>query len=491
MYLDLLDFSDPHHLSLILAETARRAEEAPDTLFDFADYSFPNQAKAIHNPYSKFAVFCPRRSGKSQTIARRLAQQALNQPDTPCLYVGLTNQTCRRIFWNDAWKQLKRAFDIPGKTYRDGVHEFPNGSTIFSLGMDADEEQMGKLLGGQYKEVGIDEAQKFRVSVENLVYEVLEPATIDLGGAIGLYGTPDDYLDGLFYEVTRTDGAPRRSDWEVFEWTPIDNPYMADKWAAKVAEIKRHRPEYMKTPAYRRMYLGEWVVDGSKRIYKHSDSNIIQSLPRADFHYVIGVDLGFDDETAYGVLAYTPYGREVYVCEIIKQKKALMGDVRAMIKHLMRKYRYAPVVVDGASKQFVETLKQTYGLPLIATEKVGKHDFIEALNSDLISGRIKLIDSGTKDLQAEWEKLIWFFKNKKKMEHPNLPNHASDAVLYAWRYIYSYQSDTVEQVTNTEEEKILERIENESAPKDSSFDNFYEYHQEYDPFDEFGMLKGV
>jgi hypothetical protein len=82
-------------------------------------------------------------------------------------------------------------------------------------------------------------------------------------------------------------------------------------------------------------------------------------------------------------------------------------------------------------------------IPFEYADKTGKVDFIEILNSELIQAKIKC-HSTHKTLMNEWMSLVWKTEGNKiilpKKEHPALPNHLCDAMLYAWRHTYTYHS---------------------------------------------------
>jgi hypothetical protein len=118
----------------------------------------------------------------------------------------------------------------------------------------------------------------------------------------------------------------------------------------------------------------------------------------------------------------------------------IIDDVAQKVRELDKIYNFTTMVVDGASKQAVQEIIQRHKLPLISTEKVGKRDYIELLNSDLTTQKIKILPKA-EALYEEWQSLIWDEKKKLQgiyVEHPSCKNHLSDAFLYAWRYIYNY-----------------------------------------------------
>jgi hypothetical protein len=118
------------------------------------------------------------------------------------------------------------------------------------------------------------------------------------------------------------------------------------------------------------------------------------------------------------------------ICDVIERfgmPEAMVGDA------------------GGLGKVLVETLNQTYALPVIKAEKNEKYDHIELLNSDFHMGRIKIIEES--DLANELCALQWdlskltktaLVRSGKLREDKECPNHLCDALLYLWRYSYHY-----------------------------------------------------
>jgi hypothetical protein len=97
---------------------------------------------------------------------------------------------------------------------------------------------------------------------------------------------------------------------------------------------------------------------------------------------------------------------------------------------------------------------------LVAADKAGKAEFIEIMNSEIIQGRIKVIDTiETEPLREEWGSLIWDERAKKREEHPACENHLSDSCLYAWRDCYQYLSEVPKVDNRTLDDKMDEHEE--------------------------------
>jgi hypothetical protein len=219
---------------------------------------------------------------------------------------------------------------------------------------------------------------------------------------------------------------------------------MAEKWAGEIRELREANPLVEETPLYQQHYLGRWVVDDSKLVYRYlpgrNDAVELPRLGESGWSYVLGVDLGYEDATAFCVVAYHQHDKTLYV---VHAEKHLGLDVTATaerIRRLASGYDLSRIVVDNANKQAVEEMKRRHGLPLHPADKTGKADFIELMNGDFIQGYVKLLPEA-KPLASEYAELVWDDKSEKRQEHPNCANHCADAALYAWRYAYPYLAE--------------------------------------------------
>jgi hypothetical protein len=97
------------------------------------------------------------------------------------------------------------------------------------------------------------------------------------------------------------------------------------------------------------------------------------------------------------------------------------------------------------AKMLLETINQRYGLAIQPAEKRSKTDYIDLLNGDFLTGRIKIIHGS--ELERELEGLQWDLSNDAKIilartnrlrEDPSCPNHLCDALLYIWRFTYHF-----------------------------------------------------
>jgi hypothetical protein len=134
-------------------------------------------------------------------------------------------------------------------------------------------------------------------------------------------------------------------------------------------------------------------------------------------------------------------------------------------------------IVDGANKQAVEEIVRHHQLPLTPAQKTDKASFIRIMNSDFISGKIKVDPSKNIVLAQEYDKAVW---NKKALERglykEDLSFHGdcTDAALYAYRFTYAYTHtpDTTAHMTDLEREmkELSQRFNQEREDREFMLD---------------------
>lgn len=418
----------------------------------FADARFQRQRDFLEDPARMRVVLCTRRSGKSYGAGLLLLREAWETPNVSCLYVALTRASAKRIMWKDVLKTIDREQGLGCRFNETELSvTLPNGSIIYLLGMDADEQEKDKALGQKFKAIVIDEAASYGVDLHEMVYGILKPATADYRGTIAMIGTPGNMKRGLFYELTQgqNPGEPGRWEkmgWSGHRWSAFDNPHITDKWREEIEDLKKANPLVEETPLFQQHYLGKWTVDDSKLVYKFDfDRNVFDELPtiggRGRWHYVLGIDLGFNDPTAWVVCAYHDTSRVLYVLGAHKKEHCDITEVADQTRRLMGRFDFDRIIIDNANKQAVEEIRRRHDIPLTAAEKTGKADFIEIMNGDFILGNIKLHRKAALPLAEEYSQLIWDERSPRREEHAACANHCVDAALYAWRHCYQYLSE--------------------------------------------------
>jgi hypothetical protein len=194
--------------------------------------------------------------------------------------------------------------------------------------------------------------------------------------------------------------------------------------------------------------LVQWCPDFSQTKHVNSGSGSKHGLPHGtDYRYVLGMDLGYEDDFALVVGAYDLESGILYHVYDFKMNHQ---DVYQVADHMSRAVdmfdgRIDAAVADnvGSGKMVIETLNRRHGFNIQPAEKREKFDFIELMNADFHTGKVKIIPGS--DLDFELRTLQFDLSKASKellartgrlREHPGLPNHLCDAWLYLWRYSY-------------------------------------------------------
>ncbi len=427
------EVATPEQARAILEEVQRRAQQrealAPERRLH------PRQVAFKRDPAKRKAALCGRRAGKTSCLADLAHEAAARSPSSWVPYVTLTRDTARRNFW-PVLRKLDRDLDLGYKFNDHTLHAVhPNGATIFCVGT-ADQHSIEVLRGAAFgfPRAILDEVQSMRAYVEPLIEDVLDPATLDQDGDIILAGTPGPIAAGYFHDVT--DG-PKAGGWSVHRWTVLDNPYLPH--AAAWLDKKRVRNRWDdRHPTYMREWLGKWVRDSDALMYKYDAfRNNVDVLPRTDAEtqWVLGIDLGYGDSTAFVVLACRPKHGETYVVEVQKETGLIPSAVAVRVEQLMARYPFERIVADsgGAGIGYVVEMRERYGLPIepASKPKHKKPGDVAMINGELRSGTLRFVRGACDELIDEIKILQW---NEKKTDADDrYENHAADALLYGWR----------------------------------------------------------
>lgn len=401
----------------------------------FRDPGCIEQTAFISDPSRLKLAFCTRRAGKSFSIGEDFLEECWDTPSISCLYLALTRDSAKAIMWRDVLLRLNHELQLGAKANNTTLSlEFPNQSNIRLLGMDSDDSEKRKLLGGKYKKVAIDEAAAFRTDLSGLVYGVLKPAVADLRGTIELLSTPSDLHTGLFYELTAgqdpmVPGRWSSGGWSCHRWSWEQNPHVRPQMQEEIAELLAANPRVEETPIFQRNYRGRWVIDTSRLVYRYLPGRndydgALPTFRAGAWHRVLGVDLGWKDPSSFTRGAYHDHCRDLFIEKSWKRSGMDVTDVANAIRAELEAFPdIEAVVIDNANKQAVEEIQRRHNIPLIAADKAGKPDFVDIMNSELIQGRIRL-GPDCDPLREEYAGLIWDERKlPRRFEHPSCANH--------------------------------------------------------------------
>jgi hypothetical protein len=278
--------------------------------------------------------------------------------------------------------------------------------------------------------------------------------------------TPGHIPRGFFFDVT----TGKRPGWSNHRWDSLDNPYIANKIAAEIELLKENDPDVQRTAYFRRNYLGEWVTESGNKVYKFNlDKNAWSGdLPAFEgWTFVLGVDLGWHDATAFSVVGWHPNCPELLVFESYRSSEMLISDVARHVKLYQDFYPNLVMVGDPSHRQAFEELRRRWQLPIREADKAAKDDWQALINSDLEASSIKVYQPEKSPLVEEWMELVWDERpNGTVVESARQPNDTADAFLYAYRTAYHYRhtppTQPIEQYSREYHEEQARRMEEEA-----------------------------
>lgn len=398
----------------------------------------PKQAAFVLDPSRRRAALCSRRAGKSYGGAALLLSRGQDDPGGLSVYIG-DSKGLGRLILGEALDYLNLKYCLGLKTgERDGqlVYRMPNGHALWIAGCK-DRSEVGKFRGPKYQTCIVDEAQEKPSFLDDLVDNALAPALLDKRGHLVLSGTPGIVPSGLFYEATT-------GRWPTHSWTIEDNPYIPNAVEEIRAELARAGLDET-SPTYRREWLGQWVTDISRLVYPFDpDKNVFWELPKEGLRWGLGIDLGYEDSTAFVLAAYRPREPEVWIARAEKRQGLIPSAVAAHVERYRREFPGLRIVVDegGFGKGYAEEMRQTYGIHCEPAEKSKKRAHQELLAGQLMSGAIKIHPYECRVLVSEMQALTW--GADQKSEDKLAENHACDAMLYIARALFPQYRPEVE-----------------------------------------------
>lgn len=455
---------------MILRELYLRNQrrEEQKKLHNFRVEGFDAQNKFLDaRETSRFrAAKCTRRSGKSVGNAIDDFEICEKYPGSRIVTGGLTLDSITEIIW-DVYKELDEQHKVGIKFREDKkIATFPNGSRIRLFGVDSNEKQMRKILGQKLRKASIDEAGSITVDMARVCYQMIMPALADLRpySWLTLLGTCENIPLTFFESVT--EGKELFVPWSVHKWTAYDNPFMKKQWEDEMHDLLSQNPLVREASWFKTHYLNQWCVDDELQIITLGDHNYYDKMPVEADSYVLGVDLGFDDDTSFTLVGYNHNDPRVFF-ELSEKEKGLDFTATAQkIQSLRDKYPIIKTKIDGANKQGVEEMRVRHRLPLEATEKSPgyKQTALRLLNDDMKTARAMLSRSGTVPLQNEWTALQWADKQREK-EDPRCQNHCSDSALYAWLECRNYTAKAPERPPHKNSDEWALKLEQEEADR--------------------------
>ena len=242
-----------------------------------------------------------------------------------------------------------------------------------------------------------------------------------------------------------------------------DNPHVD-------AEAYRLALDQLDATTRKQLLEGVWTRDAGGLVYRYDDARNVASPPPLTT-YLVGIDYGYTDATAFAVLGWREQDPTVYVVEAYKRTGLTPSDAAEEAHRLSRTYKPVKMVGDvgGLGKGYAEEARRRFALPIEPADKNNKRGYISLLNGDLEHGRVKVAPERCAELVAEWRELPWTDDHAKEAD--GFDNHCADACLYAWRAASAYHEappapkPSAEEARKAMEDALWERAAEEERAK--------------------------
>lgn len=451
----------------------------------------PPQRQYALDPSRRFAGLTGRGAGKTTVAKVRLTRKAQRISRARLLFLATTKDQAEDLMWEPLKELLDRL------SIRASFNETKlrctltdSRSLIWLVGAD-DKRTIEKLRGRPWHEVIVDEGASYKPALlANMIHRIIGPRLGDFGGVLGIQGTPGHVLNGLFYDVTRTNSdigrlwadrtKPEFADfpWSVHKWTLLDQVAAGVRAAinlwAEALKVKAENKWGDRHPIWMREYLGIWAADETEMMYhyrphtedgepwnewkceKRGNWAVLPPNPRDDWRYAIGMDLGHGTPFACQVAAISPTDQDRNIWqafEFVKRGmynkkiaelligedavrrggagKVPLAELGGIIGHLGRWPDH--IVADDANlgDAILEDLAKTYGIPVKPAKKKDKPAVVELTNGDLGDGRAHIQKDS--QLAQEMAELQWRVDEYGQLKEPKHGDNACDGWIYARR----------------------------------------------------------
>lgn len=403
------------------------------------DTKFIQQHKFVMDQSRLVCAQTTVRAGKSTGLALKFFRAGHKYKNLMMPYIALTRGSAKDIMW-PILHEVSERYAIPCDfTENDTTCTIRStGSSIKLFGADMP-NFIPRLKGIKTPIAAVDEAQDFRSHIEDLIETILIARTSEYeDGQVVLTGTPGPIPKGYFYEAS----TKQREGYSVHNWSLFDNPYFpgARKFVEDLIKLRQWKPD---NPTLLREYYGRWVMDLDALLLKYDDkNNNYSSLPIANWTYILGIDLGFNDADALAVLAWSPTQPATYLVEESIQEKQGLTELVSKIIELNTKYKFTKMVIDegGLGKKLAEEMRRQHKIPVHPADKTRKMEAIAFLNDAL---RTKRFFAKSNSRFAQDSYLVQIDKDKTTPDRivvkDSFHSDIIDAALYAFRESPAYR----------------------------------------------------
>ena len=393
---------------------------------------------ALHDDPAQFRAAHPgRRAGKSEGIPRSAVLNVLDAGFNEAIVIGAeTKQKAVQLHWANVMALVAK-HDLQLKpNLQQSSFITPFGARILFWGM-SDKGAVELLRGFKVRAAMFDEVATYAPMLPRLVSHVLEPALLDTGGPLTLYGTPSVTRVGGWADIC----LGKTPGWSCHHWTVLQNPKFPRDAKSMLQQVLLRNNWTEDHPTFRREYMGEFVNDSAMQVFQFApDRNEAECLPIevSKGRVTMGVDYGTTNDACAWTALWSAHGsRHVYILESFEHYKMLPDDAADITRAMIERWNPEKGVGDGGGlgAPYIRVFNRRYGHLterwVQPADKMGKLGQIAIVNGELGSGRIKALPAA-KDLADALTVLPW--KDEKREDYdPEYKHltHLTDSFRYA------------------------------------------------------------
>lgn len=378
-------------------------------------------------------------------------------PDNDFVIIGKSASTIKRNILVPLSDMLREEFSY---SYAKGEAYLYN-RTIHLIGAN-DERAEHKIKGATFAGAYVDEI----TIIPQSFFIMLQSRLTHKGSA--LYGTTNP--DSPFHWF-KTDLIDRASelDMKIWNFTLDDNPSLD-------ADFKRNISKEYRGLWYDRYILGKWVLaEGTVYDFFDRTSHVIDFPPGAAEYYIVGVDYGTTNPSAYSLIGYsgrtTPnvwLEKEYYWDSKKKLRQKTDVEYAEDLKKFIQGYNVKAIYIDPSAVSFrVELQRQGFQYLIEAENDV--LDGIRYHGTALSVGRFKICRNCSHAIE-EYSTYRWDPKASARGEDKPLKenDHMMDSIRYAL-YTEWFQREGPRW-----KPEDVDRLRREAQGGDESFGKFFD-----------------
>lgn len=363
------------------------------------------------------------RSGKTISSMIRWIEYVKTTPKNVALIMtGKTERTLKR-------NVLDVIVDMVGETHAKiniGSGDFKlYGRTIYLAGANDERSQekiRGLTLGGAY----CDELTLYPESFFTMLLTRLSVPGAKLFGTTNP-DSPTHWLKREFIDKAQEKNIT------VFKFSLEDNNFLLDNNPEYIAQMKASFSGVW----YRRLIEGEWcVADGAVFPQFDEHKHVVDLGDRRFKYYIVGVDYGTSNPTAFSLIGFDNPFKEKYVVKEyywdskVQRRQKTDAEYADDLIRFVTGYRVSAIYVDPSAASFTTQLRKCGIIPRDANNDV--LDGIRFVGSELTKGHL-FFDRSCEHHINQHQSYTWD-EEKSRKNGVDVPLKEEDHVVDSARY---------------------------------------------------------